>query len=99
MSYPPKLKTVDSETGKVELSPAVMAAIDKYIEARAAKDTDPLVTMDQLCERYDVSTQTIYRWMDQHGFPKSMTLVRTARWKLSEVLAWEAEAASQAQTA
>lgn len=48
------------------------------------------VSVKFLMARYEVSRETIYKYMTDYGFPKQHKLTPgAARWLLSEVEAWE----------
>ncbi len=48
-------------------------------------------------ERYEISRETIYKYMRDYGFPKQHKLTPgAARWLLTEVEAWENERAANA---
>lgn len=50
------------------------------------------VSVKFLQDRYEVSRETIYKYMKEYGFPKQIKLTPgAARWDLSEVEAWEAQ--------
>ncbi|MFZ7093703.1 helix-turn-helix transcriptional regulator [Primorskyibacter sp. 2E233] len=52
------------------------------------------VTVKFLMERYEISRETIYKYMRDYGFPKQHKLTPGAtRWLLTEVEAWESERA------
>lgn len=79
----------------VKLTPALKAAIEQFINERATSLVDTLVSIDALNKRYDNKRSTIYRWIKESNFPTPIILGHnTARWKFSEVLAWEAQAAA-----
>ena len=49
------------------------------------------VSVKFLEQRYDVNRATIYKYMNEYGFPKQIKLTPgAARWDLAEVEAWEA---------
>ena len=48
------------------------------------------LTVEEVAQRFNVSTDTIYRWKRDGDFPKAVKLSRgTTRWRLSEIEAWE----------
>lgn len=50
------------------------------------------LTLDDLCKRFQVSTRTIYNWMDYLNFPTSMKFTNICvRWSLEEVEKWETQ--------
>ena len=50
------------------------------------------LTVDQVATRFVVSKDTIWRWRRDGEFPAPYRLGgRTARWRLSEIEAWEAQ--------
>lgn len=50
------------------------------------------LTDKQIAERYGVSRQTVWRWVQNDQFPKNVKLSPgSTRWKLSDLEAWEAE--------
>lgn len=42
--------------------------------------------------RYDVSRATIWRWAAEGRIPKPVKVVGSTRWRIADLLAWEAEA-------
>ena len=49
------------------------------------------VSAQFLMDRYEITRETIYKYMKEYGFPKQHKLTPgAARWLLSEVEAWEA---------
>lgn len=49
------------------------------------------LTVEQTAERYNVSTDSIYRWKREGDFPKPVHLSKgVTRWRLSDLLAYEA---------
>jgi prophage regulatory protein len=49
------------------------------------------VSAQFLMQRYEITRETIYKYMKEYGFPKQHKLTPgAARWLLSEVEAWEA---------
>ncbi|MDE0237492.1 MAG: helix-turn-helix domain-containing protein [bacterium] len=50
-----------------------------------------LLTRAEVCERLNVSPNTLYRWIDREGFPGPVKIGRMARWSLAAVNAWLAE--------
>ena len=47
----------------------------------------------QVALRFNVSTDTIYRWIRNETFPRGVRLPSGARrWRLSEIEVWESEA-------
>lgn len=52
------------------------------------------VTVKFLMDRYEISRETVYKYMRDYGFPKQHKLTPgAARWLLTEVEAWENERA------
>ena len=50
------------------------------------------VSVKFLMERYEISRETIYKYMKDYNFPAQIKLTPgAARWLLSEVEDWEAE--------
>ena len=49
------------------------------------------MTVKQLADRYQVCNISVYRWVREGKFPKPIKLVGATRWRMSDVLAWEAE--------
>jgi prophage regulatory protein len=48
------------------------------------------VKIDRLEERFDVNWRTIYKWIEDRGFPKPTKFTRKcSRWNLAEVEVWE----------
>lgn len=48
------------------------------------------VSVKFLMDRYEVSRETIYKYMRDYNFPKQLKLTPgAARWNLAEVEAWE----------
>ena len=55
-------------------------------------ESDPSLTRKQLAERWNITTRTLKRW-EKAGRIKPLTLSsHTIRYKLSEILAFEADA-------
>ena len=55
------------------------------------------VTVKFLMDRYEISRETIYKYMRDYDFPKQHKLTPgAARWLLTEVEAWEADRAANA---
>lgn len=53
--------------------------------------TEPmkLIDLKKVKDLLSVSTATIYRWMDNEGFPKPLKLsANCARWKENEIVEW-----------
>lgn len=49
------------------------------------------LTVRQVAERYNVSTDTIWRWKRKGDFPKAVHLgTKTTRWRMSDLIAHEA---------
>lgn len=48
------------------------------------------LTLQELAARYDVTPWTVYRWNSTGTGPKFMKIGRHCRYKLADVLAWEA---------
>lgn len=45
---------------------------------------------NQVAKRYGTHRTTIWRWVDEFGFPAPVRLSpKCSRWKFSEILAWE----------
>jgi prophage regulatory protein len=56
-----------------------------------SKQSLQYISDKQLSERLEVSRQTIWRWVREGNLPKPIKLgSNCARWKLSEIEAWEA---------
>lgn len=50
------------------------------------------LTVDQVATRFAVSKDSIWRWRREGDFPAPYKLSgRTARWRLAEIEAWEAQ--------
>lgn len=50
------------------------------------------VSVKFLMDRYEISRETIYKYMREYGFPKQVKLTPgAARWVLAEVEDWEAK--------
>lgn len=57
-----------------------------------AKKVTRYLTLDDLCNRFQVSTRTIYNWMEDLNFPTSMKFTSVCvRWSLTEVEEWETQ--------
>ena len=58
-----------------------------------------LLTLKQVCDRIQVSRQTIHDWYTSDRFPRPVLLnpkdARTCRWLEAEVNAWIAELAAK----
>lgn len=54
-------------------------------------DDGGFVTGPQLCRRYGVSEQSIWRWRHDPAldFPKPMTINRRNYWRLADLIEWE----------
>lgn len=51
---------------------------------------DGIMTIDDVAKRYDVSTQTIYRWSRDGEMPKPVRVGRRlVRWRLLDLQQWE----------
>jgi prophage regulatory protein len=49
-------------------------------------------SVQSVARRYDVSANTIWRWAREGNFPPPVKLgVRSTRWRLSDLEAWEAK--------
>jgi predicted DNA-binding transcriptional regulator AlpA len=46
----------------------------------------------QVAERYSVNRVTVWRWIHREGkgFPKPVRLMNSTRWKLADLISWEA---------
>lgn len=56
--------------------------------------TKRYVSVKFLIDRYEISRETIYKYMRDYGFPKQHKLTPgAARWLLTEVETWENERA------
>ncbi len=50
----------------------------------------------KVAERFGVSRTTIWRWTNEQGFPKPVSLSpKCTRWRLEDVEAWEAARAER----
>lgn len=48
------------------------------------------VSVKFLMDRYEISRETIYKYMREYGFPRQVKLTPgAARWVLADVEAWE----------
>ncbi len=47
------------------------------------------LSVEELAEREGVPVQTVYRWNSRGGGPTYIKVGRHARYKLSDVIAWE----------
>lgn len=55
-------------------------------------DQKKYVSVKFLMDRYEISRETIYKYMREYGFPKQVKLTPgAARWVLADVEKWEAE--------
>ena len=57
----------------------------------AQRDTDTFLSVDDLATRYGVPKATVYAWLHKGTAPASLVIGRYRRFRLSDVLAWEAE--------
>lgn len=53
--------------------------------------TEQFLTFRDCGERYAVAPNTIYRWARETTFPKAIKLGSSTRWRLSDLLEWEAK--------
>lgn len=50
----------------------------------------PYLTLEQVAERFNVSTASIWRWKREGRFPAAVRLgPSTTRWRLSDIIAHE----------
>lgn len=64
-------------------------------------DTDAANTFlsaQQLADRYDVPVATVHRWLHHRTAPRSLKIGRHRRFRLSDVIDWEAEQADDRST-
>lgn len=63
----------------------------------AANNTErKYVSVKFLQDRYEISRETVYKYIKDYGFPAKIKLTPGAsRWLLSEVEAWETERSTQ----
>lgn len=55
----------------------------------APQDTENLLTVENLAERFHVNPGTIYRWRSQGKFPRGVRIgENTLRWTEAEIAAW-----------
>lgn len=47
------------------------------------------LTVNQVAERYSVSTDTIWRWARDGDFPKGVKIGSSRRWRLADLLDYE----------
>ncbi len=49
------------------------------------------LSVEQVADRFGVSTDSVWRWKRAGNFPQAVKLSgRTTRWRLSDIEAWEA---------
>lgn len=53
-------------------------------------DSTPNLSPAELAERYDLPLETIYGWQKTRTGPRFLKVGRHVRYRLSDVLAWEA---------
>jgi prophage regulatory protein len=54
------------------------------------KTTEEYLSPKQVADRYSVRRETIWRWgKSDPSFPSRYQIGKTARWKLSDLIAWE----------
>lgn len=53
------------------------------------QDEERHLTTEELAERSGVSLLTVYRWNSRGGGPPYMRIGRHARYRLTDVIAWE----------
>lgn len=54
------------------------------------QDGQVFLSLPQICRRYAVHRATVYRWMDQRGFPRPLHISSAcARVPLDEIEKWE----------
>lgn len=56
---------------------------------------DPVYTTDQVADRYTVSIHTIAKWAAVGTGPRYMKIGRHRRYRLSDLLAWEAASVAE----
>jgi predicted DNA-binding transcriptional regulator AlpA len=69
--------------------------------AHPSKDTtddDRFLPAAQVFARYGVSSMSVYRWLrnPKLGFPKPVYIGRYRFWRLSDLVAWERNRATEA---
>lgn len=47
-----------------------------------------LLTSSQVAKRLQVSAKSLYIWMDENKFPKSVRIGQMHRWRESDIEAW-----------
>lgn len=54
-------------------------------------DTPTFLTQRKLCQRYDVTRQTIYEWRKDPrvGFPQPVKISDRNRWRVDDIEQWE----------
>jgi predicted DNA-binding transcriptional regulator AlpA len=55
------------------------------------------LTPEDLAQRYTVPIASIYKWNSEGSGPRRIKIGRHVRYRLADVLAWEAERASDRQ--
>jgi len=74
----------------VTMDEIVSAVIDRFLQV-VDRDPDPeVLTTQQLCERFHVSKDTVYKWVEQ-GCPHFRVGVKDYRFRFDQVLAWKEE--------
>jgi excisionase family DNA binding protein len=51
---------------------------------------EEFLSVKAIADRYDVPEQTVYAWLHKGTAPPSLKIGRYRRFRLSDVLAWEA---------
>lgn len=55
----------------------------------------PVLSVDELAQRYGLTRSTVYSWMQSGTAPKSLKIGRYIRFRLTDVLSWEQEREQQ----
>lgn len=58
-------------------------------EVSATDEQDVFLSVEELAERYGVTPLTVYQWNSRGGGPPFIKVGRGARYRLSDVRAWE----------
>lgn len=62
---------------------------------KATAPSEPLLAVDDLAARYQVSPATVHQWLYKGTAPRSLKIGRYRRFRLEDVLTWEDAQADQ----
>lgn len=72
-----------------------MCAVHLELRFMNAISATVFLSVEQVAARYNVSKDAIWRWRREGDFPKPVKLgLRTSRWRLSDLEAYEAQCPS-----